>query len=314
MSNSQSKILSFGAWFFGVTFISGALGAFLEGSLLSGVLMLIAGILLLPPVKRLISDKKPNFSKGKITAAGSILAVISLLLIPSDDETKNNDSKAETLTSDSATTEPKLDVVKPEPTAVKPKPITETAETKNHVTAISDEQAAINKIMEVGITLGVTPKEYGKSFNKLIKRAGLKETDWSDSGLDLGKQDYLDMFVIDYPSNVTLIGAVDKNGELKSLEYQVLTSAIDNTNAKTVALFLSFLSGASATVLSPELSEDEALQLTAKLIGDAATKFSKTEVSQRKVEIVGNKAYMIEVNRFMIAFKILPKASKEYLD
>ncbi len=108
MSNLQSKVLSVSEWFFGVVFILGALVSLLEGSLLSGVLMLIAGSLFLPHVKRLILDKEPRLSRGKITAAGCIFLAISAFFIPLDDKIKDGDNKAEALTSDSAATETEL--------------------------------------------------------------------------------------------------------------------------------------------------------------------------------------------------------------
>lgn len=107
MSDLKSKALSVGAWFFGVMFIILALGFMLQGGILTGVLMLIGAALLLPPVKRLILEKKPKLGKGKITIAGSILIFISLLLIPTDEQTT---------ASDSVDTETEVDTVKPEPT------------------------------------------------------------------------------------------------------------------------------------------------------------------------------------------------------
>lgn len=303
----MQKILIVGAWFFGVVFILGALGALLEGSLVAGLLMLVAGILFLPPIKRLILDKQPNLSKGKITTAGTILVVISLFFLPLDTEVTDEDQD---LTSESAA-KTELDAVKPKPTT-EPEPAVEVAKEQKAVAIVDDEQAKLNKIMEVGITLGITPEEYGKKFNKLTKEAGLKQTNWSDAGLNLNKQEYLDVFVIDYPSDITLVGAVDKNGELKSLEYQISTSDLSTTNAESVGLVFSFLSGASTSILSPELSEDEALQFAAKLIGNTATKFSKTEKPQRKVEIKGDKAYMVEANQFMLTFRIEPEASDNH--
>ena len=310
MNNLQSKVLSVVAWFFGVIFIMGALGAFLEGSLVAGLLMLVAGILFLPPIKRLILDKQPNLSKGKITAAGTILVVISFFFLPLDTEVTDEDQD---LTSESAAAKTEQDAVKPKPTT-EPEPAVEVAEEQKAVAIVDDEQAKLNKIMEVGITLGITPEEYGKKFNKLTKEAGLKQTNWSDAGLNLNKQEYLDVFVVDYPSDITLVGAVDKNGELKSLEYQINTSDLNTTNAESIGLVFSFLSGASTSILSPQLSEDEALQFAAKLIGSTATKFSKTEKPQRKVEIKGDKAYMVEANQFMLTFRIEPEASDNHKD
>lgn len=106
MSNLKSKILSVGAWFFGVLFITTALGMMLQGGIITGVLMLIGSVLLLPPIKRLILEKKPKIGKGKITVAGSILIFISMLFVPTDDQTTANDPVA---------TETDVDAVKPEP-------------------------------------------------------------------------------------------------------------------------------------------------------------------------------------------------------
>lgn len=310
------KVLLVGAWFFGVTFILGSLGAFLEGSLIAGLLMIIGGSLLLPPVKRLIIDKKPSLSRGKITAVGSILIFISIFFLSSDDATKidSNGNQAVTRTSKSVEAKTEQNVTKHKP-ITESEPSTDVIVKEQVVEEVTDdEQAKINKIMEVGITLGITPKEYGKKFNKLTKRAGLKETNWSDAGLNLNKQEYLDTFVVDYPSNIALVGAVDKNGELKSLEYQINTTELNTTNAESIGLVFSFLSGASTSILSPELSDDEALAFAAGLIGNTATKFSKTEEPQRKVEIKDDKAYMVEANQFMLTFRIEPEASDNHKD
>ncbi len=107
MSDLKSKALSVGSWFFGVIFIISALVRMLQGGILTGVLMLIGAALLLPPVKRLILEKKPKLGKGKITVAGSILIFISLLFATTDEQTT---------TSDSVDTETEVNAVKPEPT------------------------------------------------------------------------------------------------------------------------------------------------------------------------------------------------------
>lgn len=87
MSNLQSKVLSVCAWFFGVTFVIAGFGILLnEGGLLSGLLIMIGSCLLLPPIKRLILDKKPNLSRGKITVAGSILILIGCFAIKDSGE------------------------------------------------------------------------------------------------------------------------------------------------------------------------------------------------------------------------------------
>lgn len=306
----MQKLLLVGAWFFGVTFIFGSLGALLEGSLIAGLLMLIGGSLLLPPVKRLIIDKKPSLGRGKITSVGSILIFISMFFISSDDATKTDSNDDKAVTSKPVEAKTEQNVTKPKPTT-EAVTSTEVVAKEQAVEVANDER---DKIMEVGITLGITPEEYGNKFNKLTKLAGLKKKVWSNVGLNLNKQEYLNTFVIDYPSDITLVGAVDKNGELKSLEYQINISDLNTSNAESIGLVFSFLSGVSTSILSPELTDDEALAFAAGLIGDTATKFSKTEEPQRKVEIKGDKAYMVEANKFMLTFRIEPEASDNHKD
>lgn len=110
-----------GAWFFGVIFILASLGAFLEGSVGAGLLMLVGAVLLLPPIKHLILDKKTSLSSGKITAAGSILVFISFFLATLGDGT------------DSAPLANSSVETKQE--AVEPRPISEVVKEKEPVKA-----------------------------------------------------------------------------------------------------------------------------------------------------------------------------------
>ena len=94
MSNLQSKVLSACAWFFGITFVIAGFGILLnEGGWFSGLLIIIGSCLLLPPIKRLILDKKPNLSRGKITAAGSILILIGCFVIKDTGESSVVDTQ-----------------------------------------------------------------------------------------------------------------------------------------------------------------------------------------------------------------------------
>ena len=182
-------VLSIIAWLFGVFFILIGLLVCLGGGLISGLLMLIAGILFLPPIKRLILDKKPTLSRGKITVVGSILIFISMFFFTSNDAAKSDRSEDQAVPNESAVTKKEKYITKPKP-ITEPQPSTEVL-AKDQVIKVDDEQAKINKIMEVGITLGMTPAEYGNKFNKLAKRASLKETVWNDVGLNLNKKEYL---------------------------------------------------------------------------------------------------------------------------
>ena len=140
MNNLKSQMLLVTAWFFGVIFILGALGAFLEGSVIAGLLMLVGGGLLLPPIKRLILDKKPNLSKGKITAAGTVLIVISMIFLPLNAET---DDENRTLTSESAVVETNQDDVKQEEATEVATPIEEKSEPEPTI-----EKTEVNKPVE----------------------------------------------------------------------------------------------------------------------------------------------------------------------
>lgn len=139
MNKLRSTVLSVIAWFFGVVFIFGALGAFLGGSLIAGLLMLVAGILFLPPIKRLILDKKPTLSKAKITTVGAVLAIISLFFVPTDD--KNPVS-----TNESTAVETKQEVIKERET-VKKTEVDKPIEKQNEIlpTTADDVQIEIVK-------------------------------------------------------------------------------------------------------------------------------------------------------------------------
>lgn len=87
MVNFKSKVLAAFAWFFGIVFIIGGLSiGVAEGGIITALLMLVGGCLLLPPVKRLILDRKPNLSIGKITTVGTILIVIAYAFLFSSEE------------------------------------------------------------------------------------------------------------------------------------------------------------------------------------------------------------------------------------
>lgn len=113
MSNLQPKVLSAFAWFFGVVFIIAAWGMFSTGNSIVGLLFLIGGCLLLPPVKQLILDKKPSLSKGKITAVASILIFISSFFLQSNEDTEQMsvlDNQAQSDTTGDESTSLALDV------------------------------------------------------------------------------------------------------------------------------------------------------------------------------------------------------------
>ena len=86
MSKLRSKILSFCAWVFGVSCIVIGTTGITQGALLGGLLFLIGGCLLLPPIKRFISYKKSSLSRDKLTVAGIALIFIAAFAMPSDEQ------------------------------------------------------------------------------------------------------------------------------------------------------------------------------------------------------------------------------------
>lgn len=123
----MQKILLVGAWFFGVIFILAALGAFLEGNVVAGLLMLVGAVLLLPPIKRLILDKKTSLSSGKITAVGSILVFISFFLATLGDDTNSAPLANSSVETKQEAVEPRptTEVVKEKEPVEEPKPTIE---------------------------------------------------------------------------------------------------------------------------------------------------------------------------------------------
>lgn len=103
MSNFKSKLLSAFAWFFGIAFILGGWSG--DGELISGLLMIIGGCLLLPPIKRLILDRKPNLSRGKITIAGSIIILIAYIFLISNEDISQTTVKDDQTLSDNVDNE-----------------------------------------------------------------------------------------------------------------------------------------------------------------------------------------------------------------
>lgn len=162
MNKLRSTLLSVIAWFFGVVFIFGALGAFLGGSLIASLLMLVAGVLFLPPIKCLILDKNPTLSKEKITIAGAVLAVISMFFVPTDDENQVS-------TSESTAVEAMQEVVKEKETVEKTE-VDKPIEKKNEILPTTADDVQIEMVKP-------SKAEKRQDINPIKARAVLDKVD-----------------------------------------------------------------------------------------------------------------------------------------
>lgn len=71
-------ILTTFAWMFGIAFALGGISQFFSGDILFAITLLLGAILLLPPVKNLIIEKKPIISRWMLTALGSVIIFSSI--------------------------------------------------------------------------------------------------------------------------------------------------------------------------------------------------------------------------------------------
>ena len=77
-----SKLLNIIAWVMGVFFILCSLVPFSEGWIIPGILMLLGAAFILPPVKSFMLKQNAIFTTGKLTIIGSIIIIISFVVMP----------------------------------------------------------------------------------------------------------------------------------------------------------------------------------------------------------------------------------------
>ena len=73
----MKNVFNFFSWFFGLFFIMGGVGNLFLSNALFALLTIVAGILLLPPVKEKLIYKYPFLSYGKITLVGVVIFFIA---------------------------------------------------------------------------------------------------------------------------------------------------------------------------------------------------------------------------------------------
>lgn len=74
------------AWFFGIIFLIAGLGAMSSEGFLTGLVFIIGSILLLPPIKRILINKVPKLSRGKLTLLGSVIIFGTLMTVSPSEE------------------------------------------------------------------------------------------------------------------------------------------------------------------------------------------------------------------------------------
>lgn len=140
-------------------------------------------------------------------------------------------------------------------------------------------------------TLGLTVDEYGNKYMTEVKELGLGDFEWG--GVDLKEGAVNDTFTMKLSDAISLMGVVDKNGELKSLTY-----IMGKTNeGDKEALNMLMLAGITAKTLTPELPKEQTAGVVGKLTTEAVEKFSK-EGEGNETKVVGDVKYTAMANEF----------------
>lgn len=191
-------------------------------------------------------------------------------------------------------------------------PTEDTSTVESTKTSIEDTSTAesnktsLEDSLGLGITLGITPVQFGERVDPILSQLGINSGDWNKFN-DEGE--YFDSIIKDYPRDITLNATVDKNGELRSLQYMLPT--IDASGA---ALTLSSLALTATNALNPELEDEKAQDVSMGALERVTGKFVETQESQREVNVVGSNAYVAEVSKLAITFRVDPAEVSEYVE
>lgn len=139
-------------------------------------------------------------------------------------------------------------------------------------------------------TLGLTVDEYGNKYMAEAKALGLGDFKWG--GVDLNEGAVNDTFTMKLSDAISLMGTVDKNGELKSLTY--IMGKTNEGDKEAVNMLM--LAGITAKTLTPELPNEQTAGVVAKLTTEAVEKFSK-EGEANETKVVGDVKYTVMANK-----------------
>lgn len=148
---------------------------------------------------------------------------------------------------------------------------------------LHEDEVTTVELTEQDKTFGITPEAFRKSMVKQANELGYGEFKWDNIELNESKKD--DSFVLALSDTATMNGVVDKNGELKGITYALQQS--DDIENDLMRLVL--IGGITAKSLSPEVSEDEAMDNTVKLLNQTAEKFAETGEAESAVEMANMK-------------------------
>nr|WP_181716617.1 hypothetical protein [Psychrobacter sp.]QJS05679.1 hypothetical protein [Psychrobacter sp.] len=306
MERLQSTVFTVGAWFFGITFILIALSALLTGNFIVGLVVLIGAILLLPPVKTSILNKRNDVTRAKITLLGAALVFFPLFFLEERKETelveaetivqspvneiKDVDSDPQPIQNEAkpAPSNTKTDIAVIEQDTAKN---IETVERSNANESSSDPQPSSQTLTE-GATLGMSLNTFKRNFKTQTNELGLKAYNLNNIKVEQGKVN--DVFTSTFGNDIAMIGSIAKNGEINSITY--IMGKTDN--GQKAALDLLALGAITAKALNPDLPQKNTSEVVGKLMTDAANKAKKDgEVKVTKVE--GNVKYTVSVSKIL---------------
>lgn len=113
--NLKSIILTMLAWFFGILFLIAGIGAIFSEGFLTGLVFIIGSTLLLPPIKRILINKVPKLSRGRLTLLGSVIIFGTLMTVPPSEEPVETNQSTTAIDNTSKTVADPVVEIKSEP-------------------------------------------------------------------------------------------------------------------------------------------------------------------------------------------------------
>ncbi|WP_434354126.1 hypothetical protein VH441_03630 [Psychrobacter sp. HD31] len=145
-----------------------------------------------------------------------------------------------------------------------------TEETKEDLTQTTVELVAQEK------TFGVTPEVFRENLVTQAKALG-NGIDWNHVELEEG--DEFDSFTIGLSKNATMFGVVDKNGELRAVDYALAQT--DNLESDLTSLVM--MGGMTAKAINPDIKTNEVMDKIVELLNLTASDFVKNGEAKQSV-------------------------------
>lgn len=130
--NFKSIIFTVLAWFFGIFFLIAGIGAIFSEGFLTGLVFIIGSILLLPPIKRILINKVPKLSRGRLTLLGSVIIFGTLMTVsPSEGPVEVSQSTTNIDNTPKTVAEPVVETKSEPPPAEKLLPVESKSSTED---------------------------------------------------------------------------------------------------------------------------------------------------------------------------------------